>query len=124
MYLDTHAVVWLYAGETRRFPATARRHLEREPLLISPAVVFEIEFLHEIGRVSVPAATMIAALGADIDLAVCGLPFAKVVAEACSFTWTRDPFDRLIVAQAMLGGAALLTKDETVQAHYARAVWG
>jgi len=123
MYLDTHAVVWLYAGEVRRFPSAARRHLEREPLLISPAVVLKVEFLFEIGRVTDPAATMISALAADVDLGVCDLPFAKVVAEACSFTWTRDPFDRLIVAQAMLGGALLLTKDETILAHCARATW-
>jgi PIN domain nuclease of toxin-antitoxin system len=38
-------------------------------------------------------------------------------------TWTRDPFDRIIVAQARLRGAPLLTKDRTIQTHHAEAFW-
>lgn len=124
MHLDTHVVVWLYAGELKRFPAAARRRLDAEMLRVSPAVVMELQFLHEIGRISVPAATLVAALVADIGLEVCELPFHQIVAEACAFSWTRDPFDRLIVAHAMLRNSLLLTKDETILRHYAHATWG
>jgi PIN domain nuclease of toxin-antitoxin system len=37
--------------------------------------------------------------------------------------WTRDPFDRLITAQAALGESTLLTKDDTIRTNYANAVW-
>jgi PIN domain nuclease of toxin-antitoxin system len=37
--------------------------------------------------------------------------------------WTRDPFDRLIVAQALLHDAPLITKDEHIRRHYAGALW-
>ena len=37
--------------------------------------------------------------------------------------WTRDTFDRLIVAQAKTRDASLLTKDRTILEHYPHAVW-
>ncbi len=46
-----------------------------------------------------------------------------VVAHARAQTWTRDPFDRLIVGQAAAGDAQLVTRDAEIRAHYARAVW-
>ena len=42
---------------------------------------------------------------------------------AAEETWTRDPFDRVIVAQARLRGAPLLTKDRAIHAGYERAIW-
>lgn len=38
-------------------------------------------------------------------------------------SWTRDPFDRLIVANAKAAGAPLITKDERIRKHYRRAIW-
>ena len=37
--------------------------------------------------------------------------------------WTRDPFDRIITAQAELCGAKLLTKDRTIHNYYVNAAW-
>jgi len=37
--------------------------------------------------------------------------------------WTRDPFDRLIVAHAIKANCNLLTKDEKIRKNYAHAVW-
>ena len=124
MYLDTHAVVWLYSGDTQRFPVAVRGRIEREELLISPAVLLELQFLHEINRLLVPGTRIVDTLAADIGLTVCDLPFPRVAAAALSLTWTRDPFDRLIVAQAMLADASLLTKDSTILEHYIHATWG
>ncbi len=58
-----------------------------------------------------------------VGLTLCDLPLAQVVTEALSQTWTRDPFDRLIVATAAARAAPLVTKDETIRAHYRHAVW-
>jgi PIN domain nuclease of toxin-antitoxin system len=46
-----------------------------------------------------------------------------VVHAAESTDFTRDPFDRLIVAHASLHGAPLVTKDEHLHRHHASAVW-
>ncbi|MDQ1473147.1 MAG: hypothetical protein QOJ99_4627, partial [Bryobacterales bacterium] len=39
-------------------------------------------------------------------------------------TWTRDPFDLMIVSHAKANGyAPLVTADESIRAHYPKAVW-
>ncbi|HWO71448.1 MAG TPA: hypothetical protein VNP94_11950 [Actinomycetota bacterium] len=45
------------------------------------------------------------------------------VRAALSETWTRDPFDRLIVRHAAVEGSQLLTRHEISHAHHRRAVW-
>jgi len=41
MYLDTHAVAWLYEGQLKKFPQKLRIMMARSELLISPMVVLE-----------------------------------------------------------------------------------
>ena len=38
-------------------------------------------------------------------------------------TWTRDPFDRVIVANAALNGNILISKDQNILEHYIHARW-
>jgi PIN domain nuclease of toxin-antitoxin system len=45
------------------------------------------------------------------------------VRRASELTWTRDPFDRLIVAQAMGKNFRLLTKDAGIRRHSSLAFW-
>lgn len=124
IYLDTHVVAWLYAGELEGIPATARERIEANDLWISPAVQLELSLLFEIGRTTAPADTVITALHREIGLAVCDLPFSEVVTAASIVHWTRDPFDRLIVGQAEARQAPLLTKDRLIRQHFSLAVWG
>ncbi|MBI2572076.1 MAG: type II toxin-antitoxin system VapC family toxin [Candidatus Schekmanbacteria bacterium] len=124
IFLDTHAVVWLYAGDLERFPAGAQRRLEEAEVLgVSPAVVLELQYLHEIGRVTVPPAAILADLGTRLGLRVVETLLGPLVEQACCLGWTRDPFDRLIVAQALLQGASLLTKDRLIREHLPAAMW-
>src|SRR5881394_1887887 len=99
IYLDTHVVLWLYEGLLKKLPKAARRAIDESDLLISPIVRLELQCLHEIKRTTKPAGTILADLRAQIGLTVCDLPFDQVVRKASEFPWTRDPFDRLIVAQ-------------------------
>ncbi|MBI5368695.1 MAG: type II toxin-antitoxin system VapC family toxin [Planctomycetes bacterium] len=123
IYLDTHVVVWLYGGLLERFTPAGLSRLEAEELLVSPMVVLELEFLREVGRLKVPASTLVEGLSGSIGLQVCSLPFHHVVLEALLQNWTRDPFDRLIVGHARARGAPLLTKDARIRKHYGQAVW-
>ena len=122
-YLDTHVLVWLYAGEIDRLSDTARDRLQHTALLISPMVRLELQYLYEIGRTSEPAGAVVGELEAQISLRTCDQPFMEIVAMAEKQEWTRDPFDRIIVAQAALNNTVLLTKDGSIQQNYTRAVW-
>ena len=123
IYLDTHVLVRLYQGDTEKLTDTVRREIEHHDLLVSPAAVLELEYLHEIGRLHTDALKIMDALAADLRAKVCEIPFQQVVEHALKEKWSRDPFDRLIVAHAKAGDAALITKDENIRRHYSRAVW-
>jgi PIN domain nuclease of toxin-antitoxin system len=123
IYLDTHVLVYLFAGEVNRLGAAARKAIDRHEVLASAAAVLELELLHEIGRLKPTASKLISAVAADIGLRVCDLPFRTIVDHALSESWTRDPFDRLIVANAKAAGAGLVTKDQRIRDNYSRALW-
>lgn len=123
-YLDTHVVVWLYAYGRNGISANGARYVESDgDLRISPMVRLELQYLWEIDRVTQPPVRVLDALGAALGLYVCDAPFPAIVREAENPSWTRDPFDRLIVAHAALFDAPLLTRDATIHAHYQRAIW-
>ena len=123
IYLDTHVVVWLYAGDLELLPQGVRELLEGEELVISPMVELELQYLYESGRTTQPGRTVVDALDEEIGLARCGLPFDQVIAAALNQDWTRDPFDRVIVAQARARRLPLLTRDQTIRDHYREAIW-
>ena len=124
IYLDTHVVVWAYAGETERFPAGVRNYIEQGDLLISPIVLLELQYLKEIGRLLVDPGIVFESLAGSIDLKVSDMSFMRVVTEAMTQSWTRDPFDRIITATARAADAVLLTKDQNLLDHYSKAFWG
>lgn len=124
IYLDTHVVAWLHAtGDRLLSPGAVRRIEEADELRISPMVRLELQYLYEVGRVGQRATTVLDALQAALGLRVCDAPFPAVARAAEGETWTRDPFDRMIVAQAALREAPLLTRDRILHRHYDRAVW-
>ena len=122
-YLDTHVVVWLYEGEIEKLSRSAVEQVNNDSLFISPAVMLELELLHEIHRLTRTSQTIVGSLASEMGLEVCQLPFAEVAENALHQKWVRDPFDRIIVAQASANDASLITKDEKIRHHYKRAVW-
>jgi len=122
-YLDTHVVIWLFGGERHRLSSAATEQIRNEELLVSPAVVLELQLLHEIKRLRAVAFKVIERLSSEIGLVVCRLPFTSVLEHAVKQSWTRDPFDRLIVAQASANDAALVTKDGGIRDNYRRSIW-
>jgi len=122
-YLDTHVVAWLFAGRTDLLPKAIRQIVELEQLLISPMAELELQYLFELGRTTEPASIVVQTLERQIGLEKCTLPFGQVVTTALAETWTRDPFDRMITAQARVRNSSLLTKDETILRHYEHALW-
>lgn len=86
-------------------------------------VMIELQYLFEIGRLTVPSGTIISTIQRAARLGICDLPFEDVARAAMRETWTRDPFDRIIVAQARLREITLITKDRRIRKQYERAIW-
>jgi PIN domain nuclease of toxin-antitoxin system len=122
-YLDTHVTLWLYAGETARISKRAASLINGEALLASPIVLLELQYLREIGRLAATPRAVVVELKRRVGLEIQNRPLDAIVEQAQDLDWTRDVFDRLIVAQAALDAAALVTIDRTIRKHYPKAVW-
>jgi len=85
--------------------------------------VLELEVLFELKRIANDSTEIVADLHRQFGLTVASTPFMAVVEASRTFAWTREPFDRLIVANAIADGAHLLTADATILANFKEAVW-
>jgi PIN domain nuclease of toxin-antitoxin system len=110
--LDTNAVIWLDQNHRRARPLAR----SAAPLAISPATLLELQFLAEIGRIRLPDRGL-QALAADDRWTVDEPPAIDWFTGAAEESWTRDPFDRLIVAHARLRRCRLATGDAGLLAH-------
>ena len=123
VHLDTHIVCWLYEGRSELLTPAALQAIESGLLQTSPVVQLELTYLHEIGRITRDGSYVLEALAKDIGLSVADVSLAQVMKIAGTLTWTRDPFDRMIVAHAMIADAALVSKDGLIRKHCDRVIW-
>ena len=123
IYLDTHIVVWLYAGLLDKFSQSIKTMLNENEILISPMARLELTYLHETKRIKEPAHVIVPDLADRIGLRVCEKDFNVIVSQAIKLSWTRDPFDRLIVANAALSENMLISKDQNILENYPHARW-
>jgi PIN domain nuclease of toxin-antitoxin system len=123
IYLDTHAIVWLYAGLVEKFSQPVRGLMNELDITISPMVRLELQYLFEIDKVTDDSDAIVADLANRIGLRICDKDFDTIVRAALSISWTRDPFDRLIVANAGLTDSVLVSKDLGILEHYPHARW-
>ena len=123
IYLDTHVVVWLYAGLAEKFGQTVKDLINEHELYICPVVRLELQYLYEIERITDEADAIVSDLSNRLGLKVCDKDFNNIVSQAMTFSWTRDPFDRLIVANAGLNDDLLISKDQNILGHYHKTKW-
>ena len=123
IYLDTYVVVWLYQGDIKRLSPKAISAIENEDLYISPIVQLELQYLHQIDRITMGSKHIITDLQAQIGLRICDLPFAEIIEQSIRESGTRDPFDRVIVSHCRTNETRLTTKDSTIQENFRRCVW-
>jgi PIN domain nuclease of toxin-antitoxin system len=123
IHLDTHVVIWVASKLAPRLSPNARRLIERETLQISPMVALELETLFEAGKISSEPGHFLHILEHQHGLTRSDARFDAVIESARAFAWTRDPFDRLIVANAMADDARLITADKTILANFRNATW-
>ena len=114
--LDTHFVIWLVLGSRRltEFPWVERHR----PWGISPVSFLEIQFLAEIGRLSVRNPEFTTAVMEDPRFTVDDIPLVTVIRHGLGLTWTRDPFDRMLVAHSLARRVPLCTTDRDIRSHH------
>ena len=123
IYLDTHVVVWLYVGLSEKFRKQTKELINENEIYISTIVRLELQYLYEIQRLTDESNTIVSDLSNRIGLKVCDKNFNTIIAQSLEITWTRDPFDRIITANATLNNNILVTKDQNILDNYTNAKW-
>ncbi len=126
LLLDTHVLLWAVV-EPEALSESVRSALAdpENTLLVSSATAWEIATKHRIGRLP-QAADLIANLGSYVEaLGAVELPITIRHAQTAGLFRTehRDPFDRMLAAQAVLEGLTLLTSDPAFSAFPAATMW-
>lgn len=126
LLLDTHALLWWLSGDDA-LSAAARTAIADEDngILISAASTWEIATKHRIGKL--PG---IAAMIADLDRVVAdqgfiGLPINLRHGQVAGTLPGphRDPFDRMLIAQAMLENLVLVSNEQAFDAYGVARLW-
>lgn len=111
LLLDTHVFLWAIGG-SRSLKSAARRVMEEaDQVYVSAASIWEIAIKTRLGKIEASTSDLVNAIEASgfIELPVRGIHAAGVAALPLHHT---DPFDRLLVAQAIAEPLKLLTVDK------------
>ena len=116
LLLDTHFLIWVVLRVPR---LDAFDWLERHrPWGVSPISLLEVKFLAEVGKLEVRHPEFTEAVGKDPRFVVDEVPLLPLVRRAMELDWTRDPFDRLLVAHSLARRVPFCTLDRTIREHH------
>lgn len=122
--LDTHVWLWMLADPDRLGALRPRVEDESNALLLSAASSWEIAIKHASGRLSLPEppATFVPSRIRATGVTPIAIEHTHALAVASLPPHHRDPFDRLLVAQALAFDVPLATADPAVQAYGTRTL--
>lgn len=126
LLFDTHAFLWWDSEPERLSPAVLS--LCQDPanvLLLSVASAWEMQVKSQLGKLKLkqPLTRLIRDQRKANDLRVLPVLLKHVTALQNLPDHHRDPFDRLLVSQAMIEGAILLTRDAWITRYEIKVVW-
>ena len=126
LLLDTHTLLWWLSGD-EQISTAARTAIadEANGIFVSAASAWEITTKHRIGKLPGVAAVIADINAAILDQGFTGLPISLrhgQVAGALPGPH-RDPFDRMLIAQAMLENLVLVSNELPFDAYGVGRLW-
>ena len=122
LIVDTHAALWFLEGD-RRLSATARALIEDNETQrrLSAVSVWEVAVKHQLGKLEMSAGFYEVLYRQGLR----GLPVTDRHARRLADLplHHRDPFDRLLVAQAQVENMAILSVDERLRSYDVPVLW-
>jgi PIN domain nuclease of toxin-antitoxin system len=126
LLLDSNVLLWSF-GDRKQLTPRVRRLIEDDEndLFVSRACIWELSLKVAIGRLQLPGST-IRSLINQIEIA--GLTILELEDRYFLRTETLphhhgDPFDRLLVAQAMEENLVILTSDKKIALYDVKVIW-
>lgn len=126
LLLDTHALVWwLEDSASLSRLATESIRSPTNEVFVSPVSAFEIAQKHRLGKLP-----SVARLAADFDANIADEDFERLSISTVDARLAgamvhahRDPFDRLLIAQALLGGMTLVSNERLFDDFGVKRLW-
>jgi PIN domain nuclease of toxin-antitoxin system len=126
LLLDTHTFLWWLSGDDS-LSATARTAIadEDNSIFVSAASAWEIATKHRIGKLPGVAAIVTDLDRAIVDQGFIGLPISLRHGQTAGALPGphRDPFDRMLIAQAMLENLVLVSNEQPFDAYGVARFW-
>jgi PIN domain nuclease of toxin-antitoxin system len=118
--LDSHVLLWFVLGNRTRISAAMRARIE-EGALVSVASLWEIAIKASLGKLKTPE---------DLPARIAQLGF-ELLPITTEHAWRvrqlphhhRDPFDRLLIAQAQIEGLPIVTADPAFTPYDVVVIW-
>ena len=124
--LDTHTFIW-FVTDSSRLSTTAKALIEDEynEKLLSIASIWEMGIKHSIGRLTfeLPFMTFIESQLQQNSMEILNIRIEHLDVVANLPLHHRDPFDRLIIAQAMVEQLPIVGVDKAFDSYAVRRLW-
>jgi PIN domain nuclease of toxin-antitoxin system len=123
LLLDTHLVLWWMSGEASRIGKKALAALGSDGIepIVSAVTIWEAAIKRGLGKLESPDDLLPQLQGAGVELLPITARHTDLVASLPLHH--RDPFDRLLIAQAMLEGLPLVSDDAVLRRYDVEVVW-
>src|SRR5262245_53356149 len=125
LLLDTHAIIW-WSADAPQLSAAADEAIRSEPVVyVSAASVFEIATKHRLGKLPQVEKIVADLKGFIADEGFRELPISVQHAQIAGTLPgpSRDPFDRLLIAQAIVENLQLVSIENPFDAYPVRRLW-
>jgi PIN domain nuclease of toxin-antitoxin system len=125
LLLDTHAFIWFLDGDIQ-LPTTLKNLIvdTSNRCFLSIASLWEIAIKSSLGKLELQGNfTQIASFLNDNDIEVLPITFDHIQRLLLLEFHHRDPFDRMIIAQALAENLSLATKDEVFHHYPVTVLW-
>lgn len=117
LLIDTHVLLWVLS-DPEQLAQDCREALvdEHNEVFVSAASVWEVAIKHHLGRLRLPGplASWLPAAIADAGISMLDTTAEHACATDRLPDHHRDPFDRMLVAQARVERMRLVTRDKTI----------
>lgn len=124
--LDTVTFIWMAEGHSK-LSAVARSLISdaSNEIFLSAASAWEIAVKHDLGRLDlrVPPDEYVSQQRLLHRIESLSIDEAAALQSAKLPDVHRDPFDRILISQAILGGMAIVTPDRLIRRYPVRTVW-
>ena len=124
LLLDTHAFIWFLENDSH-LPVATRQYIESaDTVFVSIASLWEIAIKLSIGKIALQSAYETIEAGLDnAGLTLLQISFADTLLVRHLPLHHRDPFDRIIVAQAIDRDLLLVSRDRNLDSYQIQRLW-